>query len=96
MWLQSSGSPLLPAEVIVAPEDQEEAQNGREDDRVSRENQCARAPLNLRQEEGHGQRRGATRRSARQTIPIISNVAWDGLTVRHSTPSMRLYLPLID
>lgn len=58
-------SPLLPAEVVTAPEDQEEAQDSREDDRVSREDQCAGSPLDLRQEERHSQqarkpgRRGA-------------------------------------
>lgn len=50
-WL----SPLLPAEVIVAPKDQEEAQDSREDDGVSRENEGTSSPLNLRQEEGNSQ-----------------------------------------
>lgn len=51
-WLLS---PLLPAEVIVAPKDQEEAQDSREDDGVPRENEGASSPRNLRQEEGHSQ-----------------------------------------
>lgn len=51
-WLLS---PLLPAEVIVAPKNQEEAQDSREDDGVSRENEGASSPLNLRQEEGNSQ-----------------------------------------
>lgn len=50
-WL----SPLLPAEVIVAPKDQEEAQDSREDDGVPRENEGASSPFNLRQEEGSSQ-----------------------------------------
>lgn len=41
-WL----SPLLPAEVIVAPKDQEEAQDSREDDGVPRENEGASSPFN--------------------------------------------------
>lgn len=42
-WLRS---PLLPAEVIVAPKDQEEAQDSCEDDGVPRENEGASSPLN--------------------------------------------------
>lgn len=42
-WLLS---PLLPAEVIVAPKDQEEAQDSREDDSVPRENEGTSSPLN--------------------------------------------------
>lgn len=51
----AASSPLLPAEVVVAPEDQEEAENSGEDDCVSCENECACSPLDLRQEERHGQ-----------------------------------------
>lgn len=39
-------SPLLPAEVIVAPKNQEEAQDSREDDGVAREDEGASSPLN--------------------------------------------------
>lgn len=41
-------SPLLPTEVIVRPEDQEEAQDGGEDDDVSRQDKRTGSPLDLR------------------------------------------------